>query len=41
MEVYLVTEKSDFAEDLQFIFEDYDDAKAYVHDEIGKFKKNL
>lgn len=38
MEVYLITEKSDFAEDLQFIFEDYDDAKAYVHDEIGKFK---
>ena len=39
MEVYLVTEKSDFAEDLQFIFEDYDDAKAYVHDEIDKFRK--
>ena len=38
MSVYLITERSDFTEDLQFIFEDYEKAKEYVHDEIEKFK---
>ena len=36
MEVYLVTEKSELFDDMQIILEDYDDARAYVHDEISK-----
>ena len=36
MKVYLVTEKTEFSEDMQLIFESYEDAKAYVHDEIKK-----
>ena len=39
MEVYLVTEKSEIFDDIQLIFEDYDDAKAYAHDEIEKIER--
>lgn len=38
MKVYLVTEKSDIFDDIQLIFDSYDCAKAYVHDELVKIK---
>jgi hypothetical protein len=34
----MITETSEIFDELRLIFQSYDDAKAYVHDEIGKIE---